>query len=61
MNLIDEVDVEKELKEIGEALADVDKFPRYVREKSSKAISNFLVSKASTHFSHRIACCVKDF
>ena len=46
LNLIDEVDLEQELKEIGEALADVDKFPGYVREKSSKAISNFLVSES---------------
>lgn len=43
LDLIDEVDPERELKEIAEALGDPDKFPTYVREKSAKAVSVFLV------------------
>lgn len=44
LHLIDEVDIETELKEIAEAIADTNKFPNYVREKSAKAVSKFLVS-----------------
>jgi hypothetical protein len=44
LNLIDEVDLERELKEIAEALADTEEFPNYMREKSAKAVSVFLVS-----------------
>jgi hypothetical protein len=44
LNLIDEVDLQRELQEIGEALAEPVKFPSYVRDKSAKAVSSFLVS-----------------
>ena len=44
LNLIDEVDLEKELKEIAEAITNTAKFPVYMREKSAKAVSAFLVS-----------------
>jgi len=46
--LIDEVDPEKELQEIAEAIAEPAKFPSYVRDKSAKAVSKFLVSYALT-------------
>eukprot|EP00558_Chaetoceros_sp_UNC1202_P005453 CAMPEP_0197240622 /NCGR_PEP_ID=MMETSP1429-20130617/6862_1 /TAXON_ID=49237 /ORGANISM="Chaetoceros sp., Strain UNC1202" /LENGTH=63 /DNA_ID=CAMNT_0042700295 /DNA_START=1 /DNA_END=188 /DNA_ORIENTATION=+ len=35
LNLIDEVDLEKELKEIAEAITNTKKFPVYMREKSA--------------------------
>lgn len=43
LRLIDEVDLKKELKEVGEAIVDTDKFPQYIREKSASAVSRFLV------------------
>ena len=43
LRLIDEVDLKKELKEVGEAIVDTDKFPQYIREKSATAVSKFLV------------------
>mmetsp|Transcript_741 Transcript_741/g.870 ORF Transcript_741/g.870 Transcript_741/m.870 type:complete len:1995 (-) Transcript_741:61-6045(-) len=42
LRLIDEVDIENELKEAGKALVDVEKFPQYIREKSATAVSKFL-------------------
>ena len=44
LNLIDEVDPEREINEIAEALAEPSKFPEFVRRKSAKAIAKFLVS-----------------
>lgn len=46
LRLIDEVDLQQELKEAGDAILDPDRFPQYVREKSIKAVSKFLVSSA---------------
>ena len=43
LNLIDEVDLDKVLKEAAEAFVDDKKFLEYVREKSTHAISRFLV------------------
>ena len=43
LNLIDEVDLDKVLKEAAEAFVDDKKFLEYVREKSARAISRFLV------------------
>lgn len=43
LRLIDEVDLQKELKEVGVAIVDTDKFPQYIREKSANAVSKFLV------------------
>jgi len=42
LNLIDEVDLDKVLKEAAEAFVDDNKFLEYVREKSAHAISRFL-------------------
>jgi len=42
LNLIDEVDLDKVLKEAAEAFVDSKKFPEYVRQKSAHAISRFL-------------------
>ena len=44
LNLIDEVQLDKELKEAGEALVDSERFPSYIRQKSASAVSKFLVS-----------------
>ena len=51
LKLIDEVDIKKELKEAGEAILDADRFPQYIREKSVKAVSKFLVR----HFCRRVS------
>ena len=50
LRLIDEVDLKKELKEVGEAIVDTDKFPQYIREKSASAVSKFLVCLTTTYF-----------
>ena len=52
LNLIDEVDIDKELKEIAEALVDSSRFPEYVREKSAVIVSRFLVGL--TYLAHVI-------
>jgi len=44
LNLIDEVDIEKELKEATEALLDEGRFQDYLRQKSTIAMTRFLVS-----------------
>ena len=44
LRLIDEVDLQKEIKEVGEAILDAERFPQYIREKSATAVSKFLVS-----------------
>jgi hypothetical protein len=44
LNLIDEFDPEKELRDIADALAEPTIFSNYIREKSTVAVSKFLVS-----------------
>jgi hypothetical protein len=44
LNLVDEVDLDKTLKEAAEAIVDSDRFAVFLREKSVVAIDKFLVS-----------------
>jgi hypothetical protein len=46
LNLVDEVDLDKTLKEAAEAIVDSDRFAAFLREKSVVAIDKFLVSAA---------------
>jgi hypothetical protein len=59
LTLIDNVDIEAELKDAAEALLDESLFDRYIKEKSYLIVSKFLVREEFRKFTeiwHRYKC-----